>query len=75
MEGGGWHHRMCRIVWWKPEVTNWKTLPPQLDLLGFSPSLMDGNPHMISNLTNFKSRWAENGELSGFRAYLESRLQ
>ncbi len=73
-EGGGWYHRMCRIVWWQPEIDNWDKLPHQDKLLGFSPSLMNGKPHIIENLKNFRERWNENGQMEGFLSYLRAHL-
>ena len=73
-QGGGWYHRMCRILWWKPEIDDWKNLPPQKELLGFDPSLGDGKPHALENLSHFRERWNENGSTAGFKAFLEARL-
>lgn len=71
---GDWYHRMCRIVWWQPELDNWDKLPHQKELLGFSPSLLDGKPHMLEKLKNFGDRWNENGKMEGFLSYLREKL-
>jgi hypothetical protein len=73
-EGGGWYHRMCRIVWWQPKIDDWKKLPEQEELLGFSPYLFDGKPHVIENLKRFGDRWNENGKMEGFLSYLKEKL-
>jgi hypothetical protein len=70
----GWYHRMCRIVWWQPEIADWKKLPHQKELLGFSPSLLDGKPHSIEKLKHFGDRWNENGKMEGFLFYLKEKL-
>ena len=73
-EEGGWYHRICRILWWRPELEDWGSLPPQSQLLGFDPMLMDGDPHLIENLKRFGERLSDNGKMAGFRAYLAERL-
>lgn len=73
-EENGWHHRMCRILWWQPEVSNWQNLRPQRDLLGFNPTLGDGKPHAIENLRRFLERWRDNGGIENFRDHLTSHL-
>lgn len=73
-EEGGWYHRICRVLWWRPDVADWATLPQQSELLGFHPSLQDGNPHLIETLKRFKERWDDNGKLAGFRAFLAEHL-
>lgn len=73
-QDGGWYNRICRIIWWRPEIDNWKKLPPQKELLGFNPTLMDGNPHKIETLSKFGERWNNNGCMEGFRSFLETRL-
>jgi hypothetical protein len=73
-EGGDWYHRMCRIVWWQPEIDSWDKLPHQKELLGFSPSLQNGNPYIIEKLKHFGERWNENGQMEGFLSYLRVRL-
>jgi len=73
-EDGRWYHRLCRVLWWQPEVEDWSRLPPQRELLGFDPALQDGDPHLIETLTRFGQRWNDNGKLAGFRAYLAERL-
>ena len=73
-QGGGWYHRVCLILWWNPETDSWKELPPQRELLGFNPTLMDGEIHSIETLKRFGERWNDNGRMEGFRAFLEARL-
>ena len=73
-QGGGWYHRVCRILWWNPETNDWKKLRPQRELLGFDPTLMDGEIHTIETLKRFGERWNDNGGMEGFRAFLEARL-
>ena len=73
-QDGGWYHRVCRIIWWKPETDDWQNLPPQRELLGFDPTLMDGEIHTIETLRRFRERWDNNGRMEGFRAFLEARL-
>jgi len=73
-QGGGWYHRVCSIIWWKPEVDNWQSLRPQREFLGFDPALQDGEPHAIEDLKRFYERWNENGSMAGFRAFLGARL-
>ena len=73
-ESGGWYHRICRVLWWRPDLEDWGNLRPQSELLGFDPMLMDGDPHLIENLKRFGERWNDNGKMAGFRAYLGERL-
>lgn len=73
-EGGGWYHRICRILWWRPDVDDWVNLRPQSQLLGFDPALQDGEPHLIETLKRFGERWNDNGKTAGFRAYLAEQL-
>jgi hypothetical protein len=72
-EDGDWYNRMCRIVWWQPETKDWNELE-QEKFLGFSPSLMDGRPHIIENLSNFGKRWNQNGKMEGFLSHLRENL-
>ncbi|WP_346294477.1 hypothetical protein, partial [Sphaerothrix gracilis] len=74
-EEGNWYNRLCRVLWWQPEVTDWSALPAQSELLGFDPALQDGDPHLIESLKRFGKRWSDNGKMAGFRAYLAERLQ
>ena len=71
---GGWHHRVCRILWWEPENDNWQALRPQKELLGFDPALQDGEIHTIENLKRFDERWKNNKRMEGFRAFLKASL-
>ena len=73
-EEGGWYHRICRVLWWQPDLEDWSSLHPQSQLLGFDPMLMDGDPHLIENLKRFGERWNNNGNMTGFRGYLAERL-
>ena len=73
-KGGGWYHRVCRVLWWEPKVNDWQNLRPQKELLGFDPALQDGDPHAIETLKRFGDRWNENGDVAGFRDFLEARL-
>jgi hypothetical protein len=73
-QGGGWYHRVCHILWWNPETDDWKNLRPQRELLGFDPTLMDGEIHTIETLKKFGERWNDNGHMEGFRAFLEAHL-
>lgn len=73
-QAGDWYNRMCRILWWKPDLENWSDLESQSHFFGFDPTLMDGAPHLIENLKRFNERWDKNGKMEGFRAYLAEHL-
>lgn len=47
-----WLHRLARIHWWKPE-SEWSSLVPQSELLGFDPCLMNGRPQRIVLLKRY----------------------
>lgn len=71
---GGWYHRIVRVVWWKPENTDWQSLEPQSTFLGFDPTLMDGKPHLIADLKRFSERWDDEGGLDAFQQHLAQQL-
>ncbi|MBE9078333.1 hypothetical protein IQ241_13695 [Romeria aff. gracilis LEGE 07310] len=73
-EGKQGFHRLCRVLWWRPDIADWTALPPQQDLLGFEPALPDDEAHQIDTLSGFAARWGENGRLAGFQSFFAERL-
>ena len=73
-EEGDWYHRLCRILWWQPEMADWSQLQAQSELLGFDPALQDGDPHLIETLKRFGERWNDNGKMAGFRSFLAAKV-
>jgi hypothetical protein len=69
-----WFHRIVRVIWWKP-IMKWENLPPQSELLGFDPTLMDGKPHLLTNLKRYDERWETAGGLDGFKDFLIKSLE
>ena len=63
-----WFHRIVRVIWWKPDM-KWEELPPQSELLGFDPALMDGKPHLLANLKRYGERWGTAEGLDGLRNF------
>lgn len=68
-EGGGWFHRFVKVWWWQPGL-EWENLPPQSDMLGFDPYLMDGKPHRIEGLKRYNEKWTNAGGFEAFKEYL-----
>ncbi|MBD1838335.1 hypothetical protein H6F78_05350 [Coleofasciculus sp. FACHB-64] len=70
---GGWFNRFVRIIWWLPHL-DWNNLSPQSELLGFDPTLMNGDPHLLGDLKRFYERWNNDGGLEEFKKYLGGKL-
>ncbi len=70
-EKGSWFHRYVKIVWWKPEMDDWKDLPHR-DILGFELSIFDGNPHLFTSFKSFREKWGDGDR--GLEAFQEHLL-
>jgi hypothetical protein len=69
-EKGSWFNRYVKIVWWKPEMDDWKDLPHR-DILGFDLSVFDGNPHLFTSFKSFREKWGDgNRGLEAFQEHL-----
>jgi hypothetical protein len=70
---GDWFHRFIKVVWWLPDE-DWQNLLPQSEFLGFDPTLMDGKPHLITELRRYRERWKVDGSFEEFLQHLTEKL-
>ena len=68
-----WFHRLVKVIWWQPNLT-WENLPPQSQVLGFDPTLMDGKPHLLCNLKKYRERWENDGGIEAFKLHFANQI-
>lgn len=73
-DAGEWSNRYVKIVWWKPDIDDWNSLPHRKDILGVDITPMSGTPYLFDSFESFRNRWQGTDALKNFQDFVSDEL-